>query len=244
METYGHIVLVTGGASGIGFAIAERLLATGNEVIICGRREKKLQEARKQHPSLHVRTCDVAEPDQRVDLTAWAFREFPRLDVLVNNAGIQQRIALGGNPNWENVHREIATNFEAHVHLSTLFIPHLRKQQRSAIINVSSGLAFVPLTAAPIYCATKAAMRSFTLSLRHQLAKTPIEVIEIIPPGVNTDLGGPGLHTWGVPLDEFADAAFDQLRAGKTEITHAFSEEARRASPDQLEAIFRRMNQY
>ncbi len=242
MEVTGHTVLVTGGASGIGLALAERFLVAGNDVIICGRREEKLGEARAKHPSLHTKAVDVAQPSGRVELAAWAAREFPNLDVLVNNAGIQQRLSLAQGPDWDAIHSEIATNFEAHVHLATLFVPHLLKKKRPVIVNVTSGLAFVPIAAVPVYCATKAAMRSFTLSLRRQLADTPIEVVEIIPPAVDTDLGGPGLHTFGVPLDEFADAAFAQLGAGKTEATYGFSEETSRASSEQRDAIFERMN--
>jgi uncharacterized oxidoreductase len=242
METTGHTVLVTGGASGIGLALAERFLAAGNDVIICGRRESKLREAQAAHPSLRTRVCDLAEPSERTELVAWAIREFPAMDVLVNNAGIQQRLQIAGQPAWETVHAEIATNFEAHVHLAMLFVPHLLGKQRPAIVNVTSGLAFVPMAAMPVYCATKAAMRSFTLTLRRQLADTPIEVVEIIPPAVNTDLGGPGLHTFATPLVEFADAAFEQLRAGKSEVTYGFSAESSRASAEQRDAIFERMN--
>jgi uncharacterized oxidoreductase len=242
MKLTGHTVLVTGGASGIGLAIAERFLAEGNDVIICGRREDKLLEARAKHGSLHVRVCDLADPMQRIELITWAFREFPKLDVLVNNAGIQQRLSLLDNREWAEFHGELAVNLEAPVHLSTLFVSHLREKTESVILNVTSGLAFVPLAATPIYCATKAAMHSFTLSLRRQLAGTPIEVIEIAPPAVNTDLGGPGLHTWGVPLDEFADAAFTQLRAGSDEVVYGFSAEASRATYEERERIFERMN--
>jgi uncharacterized oxidoreductase len=242
MEITGHTVLVTGGASGIGLALAQRFLAAGNDVIICGRREDKLNEACAKHPSMHARVVDLAQPAQRAELAAWAVREFPDLDVIVNNAGIQQRLALAQSPDWEMVHAEIATNFEAHVHLAMLFVPHLCDKKQPAIVNVTSRLAFVPLATVPVYSATKAAMRSFTLSLRHQLANTPIEVVEIIPPAVDTDLGGPGLHTFGVPLDEFADAAFAQLRAGKTEATYGFSDETSRASGEERDAIFERMN--
>ena len=243
MELSGHTVLVTGGASGIGFALAERLLAAGNDVIICGRRESKLQEARNRHGALHTHACDVADAGQRVKLVEWAFQEFPRLDVLVNNAGIQQRLQLANSPDWTATHQEIATNFEAHVHLATLFIPHLLEKTGAAIINVTSGLAFVPLAEVPVYSATKAAMRSFTLSLRRQLAGTQIEVIEVIPPAVNTDLGGPGLHLHGAPLDVFADSVFAQLGAGKNETTYGFSEESSRATAEQRDAMFARMNQ-
>jgi len=243
MDITGRTVLVTGGASGIGLALAQRFLAAGSDVVICGRREDKLKEARAKHPAFHARVCDISRPEQRVELVAWAVREHPNLDVLVNNAGVQQRLTLTDTQDWEAIHAEIATNFEAHVHLATLVVPHFRTKARASILNVTSGLAFVPLAATPVYCATKAAMRSFTLSLRHQLATIPIEVVEVIPPAVDTDLGGPGLHTWGAPLDEFADAVFDQLRAGKREVTYGFSEEAIGASGEQRDAIFERMNE-
>jgi uncharacterized oxidoreductase len=242
VKTSGRTVLVTGGASGIGLALAERFLADGNDVIICGRREDKLREAQARQPALRVKTCDLADPAEREALVRWASGEFPQLDVLVNNAGIQQRIDLTAAPAWAAVHQEIATNLEAHIHLATLLIPHLKTREEAAIVDVTSGLAFVPLAAVPVYCATKAAMRSFTLSLRRQLAKTRIEVVEIIPPAVNTDLGGPGLHTFGVAVDEFADAVFAQLRAGSREISYGFSKEASSASAEAREAIFARMN--
>jgi uncharacterized oxidoreductase len=242
MDVHGHTVLVTGGASGIGHALAVRFLKAGNAVIICGRREDKLREAQANDSALQIRVCDLTDPQQRAGLVAWAFDAYPQLDVLVNNAGIQHHLELGKAPAWPTMHQEIVTNFEAHVHLATLAIPHLRDKQRPAIVNVTSGLAFVPRAAVPVYCATKAAMRSFTLSLRQQLADTGIEVVEIIPPAVDTDLGGPGLHTWGVPLGEFADAAFAQLKAGKNEVTYGFSDEVYHASAQQRDAIFQRMN--
>jgi uncharacterized oxidoreductase len=244
MQLAGHKVLVTGGASGIGSAIVARFLKAGSEVFICGRRADKLREAQARHPGLFTHVCDVEDPAQRVALFEWAVREAPGLDVLVNNAGIQQRIQLAENPEWAHIHREIAINFEAHVHLATLFIPHLREQKRPAIINVTSGLAFMPLANVPVYCATKAAMHSFTLSLRYQLRDTPIKVIELIPPAVNTDLGGPGLHTWGVPLEEFADAAFAGLQSDDDrEVAYQFSAQSSRASREQLDEMFGRMNQ-
>ena len=123
-----------------------------------------------------------------------------------------------------------------------LFAAHLRKQSRAAIVNVGSGLAFAPLAAVPIYCATKAALHSFTLSLRHQLRGTSVEVIEIVPPAVNTDLGGPGLHTFGADVNEFADAVMARIQAGETEVGFGFSEGSRRASRDELDALFERMN--
>jgi uncharacterized oxidoreductase len=116
------------------------------------------------------------------------------------------------------------------------------QQQPAAIVNIGSGLAFSPLAFVPVYCATKAALHSFTLSLRHQLASTPVQVIEIIPPAVDTDLGGPGLHTFGVPLNEFADAVFRRLGTDEVEIAYGMSEQASHASRAELDAIFQRMN--
>lgn len=242
MDLGGNTVLVTGGSSGIGLALAERFLRAGSRVIVCARREEKLREVKETHPEMVTRLCDVAEESERVRLFEWATDEFPDLNVLVNNAGIQRRVRLAEAEPWEQTRREIAINFDAPVHLSMLFIQHLMRQERPAIINVTSGLAFSPLARVPVYCATKAALRSFTLSLRHQLAETPVRVVEIIPPAVNTDLGGPGLHTFGVPLDQFADAAIEKLQQGDLEIAYGFAEQARTASRAELDAIFERMN--
>ncbi len=198
MEFTANTVLVTGGGSGIGFALAERFIQAGSQVIICGRREYKLKEAQWKYPQMGIRVCDVAKPAERIALHNWATESYPRLNVLVNNAGIQQRIQLQEKPDWETVREEVAINLEASIHLSILFIPHLLEQQKPAIINITSGLSFVPKANVPVYCATKAALHSFTLSLRHQLSATPIEVIEIIPPAVDTDLGGKGLHTFEI----------------------------------------------
>jgi len=243
MDLASNTVLITGGASGIGLALAERFLAAGSEVIVCGRREETLREAQGRHPRLKTRVCDVADESERVSLFNWAAGELPRLNVLVNNAGIQRRFELTDIEDWEPVHQEIAINLEAPIHLSALFIPHLLKQERPAIVNVTSGLSFVPMASAPVYSATKAALHSFTLSLRHQLAATPIEVVEIVPPAVNTDLGGVGLHTFGVPVNEFADAVMARVQAGELEVAYGFAQQSSRASREELDAIFARMNQ-
>ena len=221
MDLKANTILITGGSSGIGLALAERFLARGNRVIICGRRAEKLQAARDRFPGLHIRRCDVADEAQRIALCHWAVKEFPGLNVLVNNAGIQQRIDLQDRQlGWDYYKRELAVNLEAPLHLSQLFIPHLLKRPRPVIINVSSGLAFMPPVWAPVYGATKAGLHSFTFGLRRQLAEAGLEVIEIIPPAVDTDLGGPGRHTFGVPVDEFADEVFKGLENGGEEVGH------------------------
>ena len=219
MELQGNTILITGGSNGIGLALAERFLRYGNTVIICGRRYEKLRAARARFPKLHIRRCDVADESQRTALHAWAMKEFPGLNVLVNNAGIQQRIALHDQTlDWNDYKREITINLEAPIHLSRLFIPHLAKQPKAVIMNVSSGLAFMPPVWAPVYGVTKAGLHSFTFAMREQLADVGITVIEIIPPAVNTDLGGIGQHTFGVPVNDFADEVFKGLENGDAEV--------------------------
>lgn len=243
MNLAGNTVLITGGGSGIGWAIAERFLQAGSDVIICGRRVEKLQEAQQQYPHLRTHACDLTDEADRVALYEWVRSEVPQLNVLVNNAGIQNRTHLANEPQeWSTHRQEIATNFDAPIHLTTLFIPLLREQPNAAIINVSSGLAFTPAAFAPVYSATKAALHSFTLSLRHQLASVGIKVIEVVPPAVNTDLGGAGLHTWGVPLNEFADSIMERIASGELEIGYGTSEARRRASRDELDEFFNQLN--
>jgi uncharacterized oxidoreductase len=243
MNLASNTILVTGGASGIGLAMAERFLAAGSKVILCGRRAEKLREAQDKHPEFVTRVCDVEQPVERTELFAWAMSEFPQLNVLVNNAGIQRRVQLAAQEDWEQTRQEIAINLDAPIHLSRLFLPHLIKQQNPAILNVTSGLSFVPLTNVPVYCATKAALHSFTLSLRHQLAGSGVQVIEVIPPAVDTDLGGPGLHKFGVNVDEFSDSVFARLAAGEMEIAYGFAQQSSQASRQELESIFARLNQ-
>ena len=242
MELRGRTVLVTGGASGIGLALAARLLAAGSRVIVCGRRESALRAAAAAHPGLVTRACDLAREDERVALAEWVVREHPALDVLVNNAGIQRRFRLDEPEPWRETREELAINLDAPVHLTLVLLPHLRTRPRAAVVNVTSGLAFVPLAIAPVYCATKAALHSFTLSQRHQLAGSAVDVVEILPPAVNTDLGGPGLHVTGAPLAAFADEVTARLAAGETEIAYGHAEARARAAHAAFDETFERMN--
>ena len=242
MELSGNTILVTGGSNGIGLALAKRFVRQGNEVIICGRDEEKLARAKDEVPQFHTKACDVGDEQQRAELYEWAASEFPRLNVLVNNAGIQRRIDLKEGDEWENTRSEIAINLEAPIHLTQLFLPQLVAQPRAAVVNVTSGLSFVPLANVPVYCATKAALHSFTLSLRHQLKDTSVEVIEVVPPAVDTDLGGPGLHTFGVNVGEFADAVFKGLESNEKEIAYGTALTSSRASRKELDEIFAGMN--
>lgn len=149
-----------------------------------------------------------------------------------------------GTDLWSRHKAEIATNFEAPMHLSMLLLPQLLTKTQSRIINVTSGLAFVPIASMATYCATKAAMHSFTLSLRQQLLSTSVGVIEIAPPAVNTDLGGSGLHTFGENLDEFADHVLAKLEESDENVEFGFkmSERVRNASRAELDGAFKGMN--
>ncbi|MBH8559789.1 SDR family oxidoreductase [Hymenobacter negativus] len=239
-----NTILLTGGASGIGLALAVRFLRAGSTVIVVGRRADKLAEAQQRYPGLITRQANVADVAERLELVRWATAEYPALNVLVNNAGIQNRIQLADDAatDWEQRREELVINVEAPIHLATLLVPHLRQQPGATIINVTSGLSFAPAAFVPIYSATKAALHSFTLSLRHQLAPSGISVLEIVPPAVNTDLGGPGLHTFGVNVDEFADSVMARLAAGEQEVGYGSSEKVRLASRAELDEQFRVMN--
>ncbi|MFS0635254.1 SDR family NAD(P)-dependent oxidoreductase [Mesobacillus foraminis] len=225
MKISGNTVLITGGATGIGFALAQRFLMANNKVIIVGRREDKLTEAKDKHPELHIKGCDISIEAERTSLFNWIKNEFPQVNVLVNNAGIQQRVNLLQEAHeWDYYRKEISINVDAPIHLSMLFASHFIQQEHAAIINISSGLAIRPGVWVPIYSATKAALHSFTVSLRIQLAQTNVKVTEVFPPAVNTDLGGAGLHTFGAPLQDFADSVFSRLKEGDHEIGYGDSE--------------------
>ena len=189
MKTNNNTILITGGATGIGLALAKQFIDNNNIVIICGRRQEKLNEAKAILPSLITFQCDISDIQQRRALFKTCVEQYPNLNILINNAGIQREIDFRkGENEYLNGDSETEINLEATFHLTAMLTPHLMKQSESAIINVSSGLAIVPLVIVPIYSATKAALHSFSISLRKQLADTSVKVFEILPPIVDTDL--------------------------------------------------------
>lgn len=189
MNISNNTVLITGGATGIGLELAKQFIAKGNTVIICGRRENKLKEAKSLLPQLITKQCDISNIDHRRELYNYCLGQFPAINILVNNAGIQREIDFRkGEIDYLNGDNETAINLEATFHLTALFTPHFMKQKESAIINVSSGLGIVPLVIVPIYSATKSALHSFSISLRKQLESTTVKVFEILPPIVDTEL--------------------------------------------------------
>ena len=240
MELEGNTILVTGGSSGIGMGIAARFIELGNEVIVTGRRESALQAFKARYPSVITKVNDASDPAERVALAVWVAREFPHLNVLINNAGIQRKLNLLQIEPWADTALELDINLGAPIHLSSLFVPQLSQQPKAQIINVSSGLAFVPLAHMPVYCASKAALHSFTLSLREQLKATTIAVTEIIPPAVKTNLGGS--HDFGEELSAYLDSVFAQLSSGDPEVSFGFSARSSQMSRPELDQMFQRMN--
>ena len=239
MQLSQNKILITGGASGIGRGLTERFLQEKNTVIICGRREDVLKEMAAQHPGLIIKQADLEQARDREALYSWIAKEHPDTNVLVNNAGIQNWMKIEDKDFFERAQQEIAINIQAPLHLTQLFLglPAMR-----TVINVTSGLAFVPLSKVPVYSATKAFFHSFTLSLRYLLKDRNIEVIEAIPPALNTDLGGKGIHDEFPPVSEFIDAIFNQLKENKQNLTFGFSEAMIKAGPDQQAQAFNRMN--
>jgi uncharacterized oxidoreductase len=239
MKLSGNKILVTGGATGIGLGLTQRFVREDNEVIICGRRESALKEAVKKFPSVITRVCDLSIADERENLFDWIAKEHNDLNVLVNNAGIQQWMSVTDNDFFQRAKDEITVNIEAPLHLTSLF---LNLPSLNTIINVISGLAFAPLAKVPVYCASKAFLHSFSLSLGYMLRSKNIEVIELIPPALNTDLGGKGIHDEFPPIEGFIESTFEQLKQGKSTITWGFSEAMIKAGPEELQKTFARMN--
>lgn len=243
MKLTQNTILITGGATGIGFALAHRLSEKGNRVIICGRNEAALLRAKAEAPALVTRICDVADTESRRWMVDWLKANHPTLNVVVNNAGVQHRRDFNNDPEIATLDQEVAINFTAPIHLIAELLPTLRQQEHAHIINVSSGLAFSPMADVPVYCATKAAIHSFTLSLRHQLKSTGIRVVEMAPPIVDTGLGG-NTRSGGtanrlmVSPEEFATEALAQLEAGKDEVLVGISAQTRQLG----ETLFERMN--
>jgi len=239
MKLSNNKILITGGASGIGLGLTERFIQKNNIVITCGRREGILKEVAEKFPAVITKVCDLANETDRIELYNWIAENHPDLNVLVNNAGIQNWMTISESDFYQKANDEITTNVLAPIHLTTLFS---NLKSLNTIINVTSGLAFIPLSKIPVYCATKAFMRSFTLSLRHILKSKNIEVIEIIPPALNTDLGAKGLHDGQPAVSDFVESVFQQMKEGKTELTFGTSEGRAKANNEVIAEYFNKMN--
>ncbi len=218
MKITANTILVTGGASGIGLALALALHAQGNAVIIAGRRKALLDSVTADHPGLISRVLDVENPQAVAAFAAQVTQDYPGLNVLVNNAGIMRAEALAGGPaHLADAEAMIATNLLGPIRLTAALLPHLQRQPQATVINVTSGLAFVPLAVTPTYSATKAALHSYTQSLRHQLADSAVEVLELAPPMVQTDLmPGQATNPLGMPLADYVAEVMGLLAQSPT----------------------------
>ncbi len=233
-------VLITGGSDGIGRGLAERFLALGAMVLVTGRSRAKLERAAEDLPALRTFVNDVSDPVEREALAKHVREALPTLNILINNAGIQRRVSLAADTaGWHERQQELDTLLAGPVHLNHLLAPLLVAQPMpSLIVNVTSGGAFVPQVFAPLYSACKAAIHSYTVTLRHALANTTCRVVELIPPRVQTSLGdaAPG---FGAPLPDFCDAVFAELAAGVAdEIGYGTTVNIGRASRQELDGHF------
>jgi uncharacterized oxidoreductase len=224
MKMQGNTIFITGGTSGIGKGLAEAFHKLGNQVIIGGRREDRLRSVSAANPGMKHFVLDVTDPASVRGVARKVMDEFPALNVVVNNSGIQRRhnFADGASLNDTAMLAEIQTNLLGLIRVTVEFLPHLRRQSGATLLNVSSGLAFIPMPAFPVYCATKAAVHSFTLTLRQQLKTSGVKVIELIPPYVATELGGglpaPSGALHQMPLDAFITETMKELAGEGDEI--------------------------
>ena len=224
MRMAGNTVFITGGTSGIGRGFAEAFHHRGNQVIVAGRREERLKEICDRCPGMGRFVLDVTDAAAIREVARRVIAEFPSLDCVLNNAGIQLRpnFAPCGVVDDRDMRCEIETNLLGPIRIAEAFLPHLAALPAATLVNVSSGLAFVPMARFPVYCATKAAIHSWTLCLRHQLRHSGVKVIELIPPFVATELGGAGKPASAgpqpMPLDAFLAEAIRELESGADEV--------------------------
>ena len=223
MELQNRTVLITGGTSGIGLELVKQLTEYGANIIITGRDLDKLTGTKKQFPQVHIFQSDVSDPENIRQLYDDVTRQFPDLNILINNAGEMRLLNLQDTgKGLENITREIDINLSGTIQMVHQFLPHLTKKRSSAIVNVSSGIAFMPYSVAPVYSASKAGVRAYTQALRLQLKGTSVKVFEMIPPGVNTNLQ----NDWVLPtnpsmmmeVDKMVSVAIKGLQKNKPEL--------------------------
>ncbi len=250
MKTTGNTILITGGASGIGRGLAEAFHRLGNEVIIAGRRKKALDQTTAANPGMNSLRLDLTTSKNVRTFVEQVRQFYPTLNVLINNAGVMEPENLRDMGNDVSAaEAAVTTNLLGPLRLTALLLPLLQKQESATIVNVSSGLAFVPLAMTPTYCATKAALHSYTESLRYQLRDTKVEVVELIPPYVATTLMGEQQagDPRAMPLREFIAEVMEIFQKQPTakEVRVKKVEPLRQAASDgeqKYEEFFRQFN--
>jgi uncharacterized oxidoreductase len=224
MDLQNNTILITGGTSGFGLEFASRLIALNNTVIITGRNLQKLQETKQRFPKVHIIQSDVSKADDIIDLYNQVTQQFPALNIIINNAGEMRKISLLHECTLTDITREIEINLMGPIRMIQQFLPHLKKQTVAAIINVTSGIALMPLPISPIYSSSKAGLRSYTQALRVQLKKTTIKVIELVAPGSSTPLSDKFINEDGfnpkllMAPEKLVDEALKGMQKDKNEI--------------------------
>jgi uncharacterized oxidoreductase len=242
-----QIVLITGGSSGIGLALAKKNLAHGHTVIITGRNLSKLEKVKKEFPQIHIAQSDVTKEEEVQALVQYIEEGFGGIDVLINNAGIMNLVDAGDEDNnLQKQFNEIEINFNSPVRMLHHFLPQLKKSKQAVLVNVSSGLAYVTFSQAPVYSGTKAALHFWTQAIRPQLKPHGIRVVELLPPVVDTDLASDaGLSNdqlKPMPPEKMADIFWKAYSSGKNEITPGISKQLKLMSRLAPRFIFRQLN--
>ena len=228
MELEGRTILITGGTSGIGFELAKQLIARRNVIIITGRDQRRLKEAESALPGIHTMQSDASKPDDIRALLQRVKAEFSQCDTLINNAGIMRNLNVNKLRSLTDVTREIDVNLNGPVQMVQQFLPHLKTRPNALIVNVSSGLAYIPFPLSPVYSASKAGLHAFTRCLRVQLKGSDVTVVELAPPQVDTPLTGGEFDAEmkgqkGMAADVLVRKAIAGIEAGKTEIRPGLS---------------------
>lgn len=218
MKLTGNTVLITGGASGIGRGLAEALSNLGNKVIISGRRTDELEKVKLDNPDMEYIQLDVTNPDSITAGVEKLIDDFPALNVLINNAGVMELDDVSTTVNDKMLSSGIETNFMGPVRLTSALVKHLKSQPSSTIINVTSGMGFVPFGIASVYSATKAALHSYTLTLRYQLRHSSVNVVELVPPWVRTTLLNSQDAPKAMPFDDFISEVLSILATDAEEV--------------------------
>jgi len=218
MKLTGNTIFITGGGSGIGRGLAEALHKRGNEVIIAGRRKGHLTEVASANPGMRWVELDIENPASISAVADKLVAEYPKLNVLINNAGVMNTDDASAAIDEKLLVTTLTTNVMGPIRMTGALIGHLKRQNDAAVINTSSVLGFVPLTMAAVYSATKAALHSYTMSLRYKLKGTPVKVLEIAPPWVQTDLLGSNNEPRAMPLAEFIEETMRVLGTDAEEI--------------------------
>ena len=233
MNLQHNTILVTGGTGGFGFEFASKLIALGNTVIITGRNIEKLEAVKQKLPSVHTIQSDVSKAEDIENLKEQVVRQFPNLNIIINNAGEMRKLALQQEYDLTDITREIEINLMGPIRMVQAFLPHLKKQKNAAIMNVTSGIALMPYAISPVYSASKSGLHSYTQALRVQLKNTNIKIIELLAPGSSTPLNDKFLNEDGFDAralmspDKIVDAAIEGMKKDKNEIYPGFAKIAR-----------------